>query len=87
MDLENMWYEFLPYLYAVCGVVALSYSPGSYLLRGSGVLLITAVLTILRLRWIYRRALYQKVETAANCLKQGGVQDRDPLWEEDQVRG
>ncbi len=87
MDLENIWYEFSPYLYAVCGIVALSYSPGSYLLKGSGILLTTAVLTILRLRWIYRLALYREMETATNVLKQGGGQDQDLLWEEGPVRG
>lgn len=87
MDLETIWYEFSPYLYAVSGVTALFYSPGSYLLKGSGILLITAVLTILRLRWIYRRALDSKVETAASFMKHGRDQDQGQLWEEDQLTG
>lgn len=87
MDLETIWYEFSPYLYAAFGFTALVYSPGSYLLKGSGILLITAVLTILRLRWIYRRALDKKVETAAGYLKQSRDQNQGQLWEEDQLGG
>ena len=85
MDLETLWYEFSPYLYAVFGFTALFYSNGSYLLKGSGILLITAVLTILRLRWIYRRALDSKVETAASFLKQARDQNQGQLWEEDHL--
>lgn len=84
MDLETIWYEFSPYLYAVFGFTALFYSGGSFLLKGSGLLLITAVLTILRLRWVYRRALDSKVESAANLLKQSHDQNQGQLWEEDQ---
>lgn len=87
MDLETIGYEFSPYLYAVFGFTALFYSPGSYLLKGSGILLMTAVLTILRLRWIYRRALDNKVETAASFQKQGREQNQGQLWEDDQLGG
>lgn len=85
MDLETMWYEFSPYLYAVFGFTALFYSGGSFLLKGSGILLITAVLTILRLRWVYRRALDSKVESAANFLKQSRDQNQGQLWEENHL--
>lgn len=85
MDLETLWYEFSPYLYAVFGFTALFYSGGSYLLKGSGILLITAVLTILRLRWKYRRALDSKVETAASFLRQSRDQNQGQLWEEDHL--
>lgn len=83
MDLETIWYEFSPYLYAVFGFTALFYRDGSFLLKGSGVLLITAALTILRLRWVYRRALDSKVESAANLLRQSRDQNQGQLWEED----
>ena len=87
MDLETAWSELSPYLYAVFGFTALFYSGGSYLLKGSGILLITAVLTILRLRWVYRRAMDNQVKTAASILKQGRDQDQGQLWEEDYPGG
>ena len=87
MDLETAWYEFSPYLYAVFGFTALFYSGGSYLLKGSGILLITAVLTILRLRWVYRRAMDSQVKTAASILKQGRDQNQGQLWEEEHPGG
>ncbi len=87
MDLETIWYEFSPYLYAVFGVAALFYGPGNYLLKGSGILLITAVFTILRLRWIYRRALAENVDTAASFMMQDRDQNQGLLWEEDQLSG
>ncbi len=87
MDLETLWYELSPYLYAVCGVFSLSYGSASWLLKGSGILLIIAALTIVRLRWVYRRALYLNIENAASALKQARDQDQGLLWEEERQGG
>ena len=56
MDIESLWYEAFPFLYGIAGVVALLIKPGSTLLRISGALLVVAAITILRLRWVYRRS-------------------------------
>ena len=76
MDIESAWYEFSPYLYAVGGTVAIFYSNGSFLLKGSGFLLITAVFTILRMRWVYRRALDRKTESALEALMQNADENK-----------
>ena len=87
MDLETLWYELSPYIYAACGVFSWFYSAGSWLLKGSGILLIIAALTIVRLRWVYRRALYLNVETAENLLRQARNEDQGQLWEEERQGG
>ena len=56
MDIESLWYEAFPFLYGIAGVVALLIEPVSTLLRISGTLLVVAAITILRLRWVYRRS-------------------------------
>lgn len=61
MDLETLWYEFSPYLYAVAGVASIL-STRSTVGIVSGLLLLAASGTILRLRWNYRRKLDRKVE-------------------------
>ena len=62
VNLETVWYESAPYLYMVVGLI--SVFRGSVLAQVSGLLLITASLTILRLRWVYRRKQDAKVESA-----------------------
>lgn len=52
--MEQTWYEFSPFLYAVMGVAALILAKGLIAVL-SGVLLLAAAATILRLRWSYRR--------------------------------
>ena len=69
MDLENLWYEASPFVYGIGGLFALLTQPGAILLRISGVLLIAAALTILRMRWRYRRALYRQTADAAGVLR------------------
>lgn len=54
MDLETLWYEVSPYIYAIAGVLALI-SVDSRLSTFSGGLLILAALTVIRLRWSYRK--------------------------------
>jgi len=61
MDLESLWYEAFPYLYGIGGVVVIVVSAGSGLLKVSGVLLVVAALTIVRMRWVYRRRRYEWV--------------------------
>ena len=56
MDIESLWYEAFPFFYGISGVVAFLIKPESTLLRISGALLVVAAITILRLRWVYRRA-------------------------------
>ena len=52
MDLESIWYETAPYAYVLAG----SYfaSTESRLATVSGLLLVAAAVTIIRLRWSYR---------------------------------
>lgn len=63
MNIEETWYEGSPYVYAVAGTVSLS-NYGSYIAIASGVMLLVASGTILKLRWTYRG-------------KQGEQRDRD----------
>lgn len=63
MDLEALWYEAFPYVYGVSGVVAIVLPGGSGLLKGSGVLLIVASLTTLRLRRRYRQQAIARMPT------------------------
>lgn len=87
MDIESLWYEISPYLYAAFGVGAVFYGPGSILLKGSGILLIAAALTIVRLRWVYRRALFREVQSAADFSKESREKSQGLLLEEEQMRG
>ena len=61
MNLEPIWYEYSPYVYAAGGVFSLS-NYGSYIAIGSGVLLIGASATILRMRLVYRRKRAEQLE-------------------------
>ena len=63
MDIEQVWYEFSPYVYSVAGALAL-FNAHSGVAVFSGVLLMTAALTILRLRWVHRRRQDKKVKPA-----------------------
>ena len=54
MNIEATWYENSPYVYVVGGVVSIS-NYGSTIAIASGVLLLGAALTILRMRWRYRK--------------------------------
>ncbi|MGI9024021.1 MAG: hypothetical protein ACR2GP_00250 [Burkholderiaceae bacterium] len=87
MDLETLWYEISPYLYAVCGLFLLSYGSASGLLKVSGILLIIAALTIVRLRWVYRRALYLNIESVASSPQPARDQNQGQLWEEEPLGG
>ncbi len=71
MDIESLWYEAFPYLYGVGGVVACCVSPGSTLLKISGALLIVAAITVIRMRWVYRRALFVQMPTAVKVATDG----------------
>ncbi len=59
MQLEHAWYETSPYLYAAAGVAATLHRPGPLLMKASGILLLATALTIVALRWIYRRDAVQ----------------------------
>lgn len=61
MNIEPIWYEYSPYLYAAGGVFSLS-NYGSYIAIGSGVLLLGASATILRMRLVYRRKRAAQLE-------------------------
>jgi hypothetical protein len=54
MNIEPIWYEGSPYVYAGVGAVSLS-NYQSYIAIMSGVVLLTASVTIIRMRWTYRR--------------------------------
>lgn len=61
MDIEAIWYEGSPYIYASVGLGSLS-NYQSYIAIISGVVLLIASATILRMRWTYRRAGAQQRE-------------------------
>ena len=60
MDIETIWYEYSPFVYAVAGILSVS-NYGSYLSVVFGTLLIAASLTILRMRWVYRKKQAEKI--------------------------
>lgn len=68
MKLEPIWYEYSPYVYAVGGMLSLS-NYGSYISIGSGVLLIGASATILRMRLVYRRNRAEQLEREERALR------------------
>lgn len=55
MNFERAWYEGSPYLYAMTGALSAWRSDGSWLMNGSALALFCAAVTIIGLRWIYRR--------------------------------
>ena len=63
MDIETWWYEVSPYLYIIVGMISLVFS-STYLAMLPGSLLIIAALTIIRMRWVHRRAQDAKVKRA-----------------------
>jgi NhaP-type Na+/H+ or K+/H+ antiporter len=54
MDIETIWYEISPYVYTLGGVLALANS-AERIGQVSGVLLLVAAITVIRLRWVNRR--------------------------------
>jgi hypothetical protein len=54
MSIGDVWYETSPYFYASLGAVVMLGSYGT-LATSSGGLLVIAAMTILRMRWVYRR--------------------------------
>lgn len=54
MDLETIWYEVSPYLYSVAGLLTLLFSR-SPMSVASGLVLLAAGGSILRMRWKSRR--------------------------------
>jgi hypothetical protein len=63
MHIETCWYEISPYLYIIVGIISIGFS-STYLAMFPGCLLIIAALTIIRLRWVHRRAQDAKVKRA-----------------------
>ena len=63
MDIKTCWYEVSPYLYIIVGVISIALS-STYSARLPGGLLIIAALTIIRMRWVHRRAQDAKVKRA-----------------------
>jgi hypothetical protein len=61
MDIEATWYEASPYAYAAAGFGSLS-NYHSYIAIMSGVVLLIASATILKMRWTYRRMQAEKRE-------------------------
>ena len=54
MNIEATWYEYSPYVYVAGGFVSIA-NYGSYVAIASGVMLLAAAGTILRMRWVYRK--------------------------------
>ena len=71
MNIEATWYEYSPYVYAIGGVVSIS-NYGSLIAIASGVMLLAAAITILRMRWVYRKnkALEREREERARRVTQ-----------------
>lgn len=61
MDIEATWYEASPYVYAAAGLGSLT-NYHSYIALISGVVLLIASATILKMRWTYRRMQAEKRE-------------------------
>lgn len=59
MKIEAIWYEYSPFVYAVAGILSVS-NYGSYISVMSGILLVAAAATILRMRWVYRKNRAEK---------------------------
>lgn len=60
MNIEAIWYEYSPFVYATAGIFSVS-NYGSIISIVSGFLLIAAALTILRMRWVYRKKRAEQV--------------------------
>jgi hypothetical protein len=67
MNIERAWYETSPYLYATTGALSAWRSDGSWLMNGSALALFCAAVTIIGLRWIYRR---DNVQTLNDSIDQ-----------------
>ena len=81
MKIETVWYEISPYIYAAGGITAILYSPGSFLLKASGFLLFSAVITILGLRWLYRSDLPQTTDCALDRKKYDALLKHDLFYD------
>ena len=55
MRFERTWYEVNPYVYTAFSTATILYPPGSLLMKGSGFVMLFAAMTIIGLRWMYRR--------------------------------
>lgn len=55
MSIEDIWYESSPYVYLLAALAVLAWSDGT-MATVSALLLLIAAATILRLRWVHRRA-------------------------------
>ncbi len=72
MKLETTWYECSPYIYMVGGLVCLL-KANSGISFMSGLLLIAAAGTIMRLRWYYRKVHHQTTSTPGRRSSHGQV--------------
>lgn len=75
--IESLMYEVLPFAYLVAGLGAILVSKSGFL-TVSGILLLVASVTILTMRWTYRRRRAEWAPTHANakcpmCGKPGGA--------------
>jgi hypothetical protein len=61
MDIEALWYEGSPYVYAAAAFGSLT-NYHSYIALVSGVVLLIASGTILKMRWTYRKMQAEKRE-------------------------
>ena len=75
MRFERTCYEFNPYVYAAMGTATILYPPGSMLMKASGFVLLFAALTILGLRWIYRRDVHRAPELDQSAYVELVTQD------------
>ena len=75
MRFERTFYEFNPYVYAAVGTATIVYPPGSLLMKASGFVLLFAAITILGLRWIYRRDVHRSAELDESAYVELVTQD------------
>lgn len=81
MNIEATWYENSPYVYALGGLVSIS-NYTSYIAIASGVLLLGAALTILRMRRRYRKNKAEqraRDERAKRVLRRKQFKQTTPL--------
>ncbi len=74
MDLEELWYETSPFIYALLGLAVLLNTDG-FLAKASGALLLVASATVLRLRWKARIGNEQSLSVSKTARRSAQTTD------------
>ena len=83
MKVERAWYEVSPYLHLTVGVATIFYAPGSMLMKGSAMVLLAAAMTIIGMRWVYRRDLMQHLDARIDQRKYVALITQDLFYDAD----